>query len=220
MLNFNINRKNIIKFAIIFSLFFIFFLYSAFSYANSMSEEISKGVFRLHVIANSNSTKDQALKYKVRDSLLEYMNSLCINTKSKKEAISLAKSHINDFNEIAKKTILDNGYTYPVSVEIGQYDFPTKTYADVSLPAGIYDALRVKIGNAEGKNWWCVMFPPLCFVDISSGVVPDSSKELLKENLNDEEYTLITDSSNNSQITFKFKIVELFENIKLKLANN
>ena len=220
MLNFNIYKKNIIKLSIIFSLFIIFFLSSAFSYANSMSEEISKGVFRLHVIANSNSSEDQALKYNVRDSLLEYMNSLCINTKSKKDAITLAKAHINDFNEIAKKTILENGYTYPVSVEIGQYDFPTKTYADVSLPAGIYDALRVKIGSAEGKNWWCVMFPPLCFVDVSSGVVPDSSKEILKENLNNEEYTLITDSSNNSQITFKFKIVELFENIKLKLANN
>ena len=127
---------------------------------------------------------------------------------------------IHDFENIARKVITDNGYDYNVTVEIGQCDFPTKEYGDVSLPAGIYDALRVKIGSASGRNWWCVMFPPLCFVDVSSGVVPDSSKELLQENLNEEEYTLITDSSENPNMDFKFKLVELFQNIKLKLANN
>lgn len=220
MLKKQFRKNNIYRFLLLLILFTIFILFSAFSYVNAVSSEISNSVFRLHVIANSDSEEDQNLKYKVRDSLLEYMNSLCSNVSSKQEAISIAQNHVEDFENIAKRVISDNGYEYTVSVEIGQYDFPTKEYGDITLPAGMYDALRVKIGSATGHNWWCVMFPPLCFVDVSSGVVPDSSKELLEENMSEEEYNLITDSSNSSDLSFKFKIVELFENIKIKLATN
>lgn len=220
MLKKQFRKNNIYRFLLLLILFTIFILFSAFSYVNAVSSEISNSVFRLHVIANSDSEEDQNLKYKVRDSLLEYMNSLCSNVSSKQEAISIVQNHVEDFKNIAKRVISDNGYEYTVSVEIGQYDFPTKEYGDITLPAGMYDALRVKIGSATGHNWWCVMFPPLCFVDVSSGVVPDSSKELLEENMSEEEYNLITDSSNNSDLSFKFKIVELFENIKIKLATN
>ncbi len=87
------------------------------------------------------------------------------------------------------------------------------------MPAGTYDALRVEIGSASGRNWWCVMFPPLCFVDVSSGVVPDSSKELLQNNMSEEDYDLITDDNSSSELTFKFKLVELFENWRLQLAS-
>ena len=101
-------------------------------------------------------------------------------------------------------------------MQIGDATFPTKTYGDISLPAGNYDALKVKIGKADGQNWWCVMFPPLCFVDVSSGIVPDSSKEELRENLNEEEYDLISEN-NDQEINFKFKLVEFFQNLKLGL---
>lgn len=215
-----LTKNNILRFIILISLFTFFVLFSAFSYVNAVSEDLSNSVFRLHVIANSDSEEDQNLKLKVRDNLLEYMNSLCTGVSSKEEAITIAQNHIQDFESIAKKVIFDNGYDYNVTVEISKCDFPTKQYGDVSLPAGIYDALRVKIGSASGHNWWCVMFPPLCFVDVSSGVVPDSSKQQLQENLTAEEYDLITDSSDNSNIDFKFKVVELFQNIKLKLANS
>lgn len=215
-----LTKNNILRFIILISLFTFFVLFSAFSYVNAVSEDLSNSVFRLHVIANSDSEEDQNLKLKVRDNLLEYMNSLCTGVSSKEEAITIAQNHIQDFESIAKKVIFDNGYDYNVTVEISKCDFPTKQYGDVSLPAGIYDALRVKIGSASGHNWWCVMFPPLCFVDVSSGVVPDSSKELLQENLSNEEYDLITDSSDNSKVDFKFKVVELFQNIKIKLANS
>ena len=207
-------------FFIIFLLLAIFILLSANSYVNAVSSNIADGVFRLHVIANSDSVEDQNLKYKVRDALLDYMNSICSDVSSKEDAMNIASEHLEDFKAIAENVIYENNYTYPVSVEIGKYDFPTKNYGDVSIPAGIYDALRVKIGKASGKNWWCVMFPPLCFVDVSSGIVPNESKELLQENMSTEEYDLITNSSNNSDLNFKFKIVELFENIKIKLANN
>ena len=215
-----LKKSNLSKFFIIFLLLAIFILLSANSYVNAVSSNIADGVFRLHVIANSDSVEDQNLKYKVRDALLEYMNSICSDVSSKEDAMNIASEHLEDFKAIAENVIYENNYTYPVSVEIGKYDFPTKNYGDVSIPAGIYDALRVKIGKASGKNWWCVMFPPLCFVDVSSGIVPNESKELLQENMSTEEYDLITNSSNNSDLNFKFKIVELFENIKIKLANN
>lgn len=215
-----LKKSNLSKFFIIFLLLAIFILLSANSYVNAVSSNIADGVFRLHVIANSDSVEDQNLKYKVRDALLDYMNSICSDVSSKEDAMNIASEHLEDFKAIAENVIYENNYTYPVSVEIGKYDFPTKNYGDVSIPAGIYDALRVKIGKASGKNWWCVMFPPLCFVDVSSGIVPNESKELMQENMSTEEYDLITNSSNNSDLNFKFKIVELFENIKIKLANN
>jgi len=198
-------------------LIFMFILISAISYVQSVSKDLSSCVFRLHVIANSDSKEDQDLKYKVRDSLINYMNNLCANASNKLEAIDIANSHIEDFKSIAIKVIKDNGYDYDVSVEIGNFEFPTKSYGDISLPSGYYDALRVKIGSSSGQNWWCVMFPPLCFVDVTSGVVPEESKESLKNNLNDEDYSII--SNDNNVTNFKFKLVELFNNFNLKIAN-
>ena len=197
---------------------FVFFLiFSAYSYASSISSDLSKSVFRLHVIANSDSDEDQSLKLQVRDKLLDYMNSITANVSSKDDAIKIAQDHQKDFQIIAEQTILDKGYSYPVTVEIGNYEFPTKHYGDISLPSGYYDALRVKIGDACGHNWWCVMFPPLCFVDVTSGIVPESSKDQLKENMSSEDYSII--SNDNSLTEFKFKIVELFKNFNTRLAN-
>lgn len=201
-------------------LLFLLFLYisiSAFSYVNAVSLDIEKSVFRLHVIANSDEVEDQNLKYKVRDALISYMNSICKDVENKEEAIELAKLHLDDFKKIAEDTILENGFSYSVTVEIGNFSFPTKDYGDVSLPAGFYDALRVKIGEAKGQNWWCVMFPPLCFVNVSSGIVPDESKELMKDTLNDEEYSIIT-KEDSSEIKFKIGLIEWFMNHDLLTA--
>ena len=198
----------------------LFLLLSAYSYVNAVSNNLADSVFRLHVIANSDSKEDQELKYKVRDKLIEYMNSLTNDINSKEEVIEIAKAHLEDFKEIALNVVKENGYNYDVNVEIGNFSFPTKTYGDISFPAGFYDALKVEIGKAEGQNWWCVMFPPLCFVDVTSGVVPEESKENLEENLGDEEYELISDTENNSILNIKFKIIELFESIGTKLAEN
>lgn len=201
----------------IFLLVFLLVFYTFFcslSYATSVSNNISDCVFRLHVIANSDSDEDQNLKYRVRDSLLSYMNDLAANCSSKEEVINLANSHLSDFEKIAHDVVLENGFDYNVKVEIGNFEFPTKTYGDISLPAGFYDALKVEIGEAKGKNWWCVMFPPLCFIDISSGNLSEDSKEYLKENMSEEDYSLISDSSNN-EIQFKFKLLEFFANNNL-----
>lgn len=210
-------KKNL-KMVIILS--FLLFLYTsicAISYAQNISTDISNSVFRLHVIANSDSQEDQDLKYKVRDSLLNYMNSICENCESKQEAISIVEENKNVFKQIATNIIKEQGYSYSVNINVGNFEFPTKNYGDISLPAGYYDALRVEIGEAKGQNWWCVMFPPLCFVDITSGVVPKESKELMENSLSEEEFALVSNSSND-EIQFKFKLLEFFNNAGLITA--
>lgn len=190
-------------------LLIIYTITCAFTYVEAVSNDISNSVFRLHVIANSDSTEDQDLKYKVRDNLLNYMNTLCINCTSKEEAIKLVYNYQEEFKEIALDTIKSEGYSYDVNINIGNFKFPTKEYGDITLPAGFYDALRVEIGEAKGKNWWCVMFPSLCFIDISSGIVPEESKENLEKVLSEEEYSIISNNDEYS-IKLKFKLLELF----------
>lgn len=217
-----LNNKKNSKLGIILTLILLLIIYTiicAFSYVQAVSTDISNSVFRLHVLANSNSDADQALKYKVRDNLLKYMNGLCSNCTSKDKAIKIVTEHQDEFKQVALDTIYNEGYSYDVKINIGNFEFPTKQYGDISLPAGYYDALRVEIGEAKGRNWWCVMFPSLCFIDVSSGFVPEESKEELQKVLSDEEYSLISDSSNSS-IKFKFKLLELFANNGLLTAKN
>ena len=181
---------------------------------------MSESVFRLHVLANSDAPDDQSLKYKVRDNVLSYMNNLCLNTTTKEEAINIARSHQDEFYKIAKQTIIDNGYDYEVNIKIGIFDFPTKQYGDISFPAGSYDALRIEIGEAKGQNWWCVMFPPLCFVDMTSGIVPEDSKKTLESSLSSEEEFILINDNKSDDIQFKFKLVEFFQNVKIRTAQN
>lgn len=212
------NRKFRYSFLLLILLFLYIFV-CAFSYVNAVSSDIANSVFRLHVIANSDEKEDQELKLKVRDNVLSYMNQICENVTTKEDAIVIANDHIDEFKEIALNTIHENGYDYLVNIRIGNFSFPTKTYGDISLPAGYYDALRIEIGEAKGQNWWCVMFPPLCFVDVSSGIVPDESKKTMKDNLSDEEFSLISDNE-DSNVKFKFKLIEWFQNVKVMTAKN
>ena len=215
------NIKNS-KIGIILILSILLFLYTtiyAISYAQVISSDISNSVFRLHVIANSDSEQDQSLKYKVRDNLIKYMNNICKECSTKQESINMVTLHQEEFKQVAVETIKNEGYSYNVNIEIGNFEFPTKQYGDISLPAGFYDALKVEIGEAKGKNWWCVMFPSLCFVDISNGIVPEESKEDLQNVLTDEEYSIISDKSNYG-MKFKFKLLEFFANSKFLTAKN
>ncbi len=214
-----LNLLNNSKVKMVIILTFLFFIYTsicAISYANQVSNDIANSVFRLHVIANSDSNEDQNLKYIVRDKLLEYMNELCINCSTKEEAISIAQNNLNNFKELALQTIREEGFDYSVNVNIGNFEFPTKYYGDISLPAGYYDALKVEIGEAKGQNWWCVMFPPLCFTDVTSGVVPEESKEDLENTLTDEEFSIVSDNSLDIQV--KFKILEFLNSTGLITA--
>lgn len=209
-----IKSSNFKRFTIILLLLSLFIFISAISYVSAVSNNIANSVFRLHVIANSDNKEDQNLKYIVRDKLIEYMNEITKDCSNKEEVIAVANNNISNFEAIAKDTIKQNGFDYNVSVEIGNFEFPTKSYGDITLPAGYYDALKVKIGKASGQNWWCVMFPPLCFVDVTSGIVPEESKKEMQDSMSEEEYALIS-KTDDSEINFKFKLVEFFENIKL-----
>ncbi len=191
----------------LFILFFCFIFISAKSYANNVLDDLADNFFRLHILANSDSDEDQNLKLKVRDNIIKYMDTLSYEGLTKEDAINLTCSNLNNFKQIAEKTIIDEGYNYSVNLTIGNFYFPTKEYGNVSLPAGYYDALKIEIGNAEGKNWWCSLFPPLCFVDISAGIIDEESEEFLKENLSEDEFAIITDPSEN--VKFKFKIIEM-----------
>ena len=197
-------------------LVFIYIALLSFNYSKAISSNLSDSVFRLHIIANSDSSADQELKLKVRDKIIEYMNTLTSNSSDKKDVISMVNNHLDSFKEIALNTIKENGYNYDLNIEIGNFHFPTKSYGDISFPAGNYDALKIEIGDAIGQNWWCVLFPPLCFVNSSTGVVPDDSKNTLKENINSESYEIISEGNNSndntSDIKIKFKIIEFFNN--------
>ena len=217
ILNFMKNSK-LRNLSLLTFLLFIYIFICAKSYVSAISSDLSESVFRLHVLANSNSEEDQSLKLKVRDSLLNYMNTICSSCSTKAEAISLVNKHKQEFQKIAENTIYENGYNYSVNINIGNFYFPTKNYGDISLPAGFYDALRVEIGNAKGKNWWCVMFPSLCFIDVSSGIVDDEAKNNLEKNLENESYNIISDKS-SSEVKLKFKLIEFFAEKGLLTAN-
>ena len=199
-------RKFLKNFIILLILFFAFFAITAYSYATNISNGLSENIFRLHILANSDSEEDQTLKLKIRDAILNYMETLTTDMADKQTIIELSKQHSEDFKKIAKQVIQENGYNYNVEIEIGNFYFPTKHYGNISLPAGNYDGLKIEIGNAEGQNWWCSLFPPLCFVNISSGVIDEEGEEYLEENLSEEELAIVSNSS--SDIQFKFKIIE------------
>lgn len=200
-------RKFLKNLIILLFLFATFFIITAYSYASNVSEGLADNIFRLHILANSDSEEDQALKLKVRDAILEYMKTLTEDISDKQAVIELSKNHMENFKEIAEKVIQENGYDYSVTIEIGNFYFPTKYYGNISLPAGNYDALKIEIGEAKGQNWWCSLFPPLCFVSVTSGIVDEAGEEYLKENLSEEEFAIV--SSSSSEVEFKFKIIEM-----------
>ena len=133
--------------------------------AQNTQAALSEKVVRLHVLANSDTEEDQNLKLMVRDAILEHTEQLLKSTESRKEAEALLRGQLLELEQVASETICIAGFEYPVSVELTETAFPTKEYDGFSLPAGEYLSLRVLIGNALGQNWWCVLFPPLCFTD-------------------------------------------------------
>ncbi|WP_019121064.1 stage II sporulation protein R [Brevibacillus massiliensis] len=124
---------------------------------------------RLRIIANSDSFQDQWLKREVRDAVVAQMNEWVKDIRSFEEARSQVASRLPELQRLVDQTIQDRGFAYQAEVDFGQVPFPTKLYGSYVYPAGNYEALRIRIGKAEGQNWWCVLFPPLCFIDMSSG---------------------------------------------------
>lgn len=190
--------------------FIIFFILFALSYYTSvylynLQYSIANKIIRFHVIANSDSALDQALKLKVRDKTVEYLTPLLENSENINESRKILEQNIDNIENVAIET-LSKFSDYTAKVELTTSNFPTKTYNDYSFPAGNYEALKITIGEGEGKNWWCVMFPPLCFTD-SAIEFPEKSIETLSANLSKKELELIS-NSNKPNVQIKFKILE------------
>lgn len=152
---------------------------------------LARNTIRFHVKANSDTPIDQTLKLKVKDAVVDYIYKETGDFASAKETSLFITQNNDKIKNIAQKIIDENGFSYTVSSRFGTDTFPTKTYGDIVYPAGQYTSYTLYIGSGEGHNWWCVLYPPLCFVDTSTGVVPDSSKERLKESMTDTEYETI-----------------------------
>lgn len=199
-----LKHKKEIKFAVALALAVSILL--SLSSFEARCEELRQNVFRLHIIANSNSEFDQALKLKVRDAVINETGDIydrCLDLKSAKEAAIKNKERIYN---AAKSVINDAGMDYEVEIEIGTAFFDTRHYETFSLPAGEYEALNIRIGEAKGKNWWCVMYPSLCIA--SSGaeitdVVSEDSAEI---------------ANNPQNYVMRFKIVEIYEKLRERFS--
>ncbi len=167
-------------------------------------EDIPNHVLRLHVLANSDSNADQALKLKVRDRIVAESAGLFDGASSRKDAEKIASENLQKLQDAAQDEVIRDGYQYPVRVYLTNMYFTTRQYDTVTLPAGTYDALRVEIGSGAGHNWWCVIFPPLC--------LPAAEKrEDLKDVLNPNELRIVDGSGS---YIVRFKTLEAYEQVK------
>ena len=172
-------------------------------------EDIPNRVLRLHVLANSDSAPDQALKLKVRDRILEESADAFEGAATREEAEAVAARELPNLKDAAEDEVKKQGYDYPVGVELTNMYFTTRQYEQVTLPAGFYDALRVTIGSGKGHNWWCVIFPAMC---LPAAEPPEE----LKDVLNRSELEIV---EGNGGYVLKFKTVELYEQFEAWLKN-
>ncbi len=196
------NKIKILNISLAFA--FIFSVLLSFVTFEARCDDLRKNVFRLHILANSDSDEDQALKFAVRDAILSESDELFGDSETLSEAIAVTKDNLALIKQVAERTIAENGYDYSVSVSVDEAFFDTRVYDDFMLPAGVYEALRVEIGEAKGKNWWCVLFPSICIG--SAGDLSDTARE---------DSAQI--AKNGKKYTVRFKIVEWYETIKKKI---
>ena len=191
---------------ILFSIFYItLLLFIANTISNiNISENLSNKILRFHVLANSDSDIDQSLKLKVRDGVLNISHDLYNECKNIDEALEITKNNLYIIDKTANDIIVENGFNYNAKSYVTKEYYNTRVYDNFTLPAGVYDSLKVVIGDGQGHNWWCVMFPTVCL----SGCTTD-----FVDYLTEEETNMIE----NDKYVIKFKIVEIYEKIKSQL---
>lgn len=169
-------------------------------------------LIRFHVLANSDSPFDQAVKLKVRDAVIAYLQPLFATASDVNDARRIILENREQIIDIGQTVLAAEGIREDIHMEIGYFDFPIKAYGDVVLPAGNYEAVRILIGQGQGKNWWCVLFPPLCFIDPANATaaVPAISKN--------ENSGALEPTEPNSQVQLKWKLAELWEKCTEKAA--
>ncbi len=176
--------------------------------AQNYQREISDKILRFHVVANSNTMEDQELKLFVRDKIAEFLQEPLSLCRAKSDSEAAVKALLPQIREVARACVQSRGYDYPVSVEIGERYFPEKTYGDMTFPRGYYEALTINIGSGSGRNWWCVLFPNLCFTDAVTAAVPEESRDLLKDELCEETYESLFEGD---KVQLRFKLAEIFQ---------
>ncbi len=185
--------------------------------STQIQENIAKNIIRLHVIANSDSDIDQQLKLAVRDEIISSLQASLKNADSIAQAEEILLSQQEKICSSAQKVLAANNHSETVKVTLESRYFPIKQYGDLTFPAGIYQALCIEIGRAQGRNWWCVLFPSLCFVDETTATVPEESKDKLKENLSEEEYDALSSpvpSEENTKPELRFGILDWITDLK------
>ncbi|AYE34719.1 stage II sporulation protein R [Clostridium septicum] len=177
-------------------------------------EDVADQIIRFHVIANSDSEEDQALKLKVRDKVVEYASSKLSDCENLDEARKEILNDKDEMERIAREVIEENGYDYNVISMLSRENFPDKMYGDLVFPQGEYEAYRILIGDASGQNWWCVMFPPLCFVDGTKDAIKTNDTEKKLEKLIDEAES--NNEKEEPKVEFKFKFLESLKGLSNK----
>lgn len=179
-------------------------------YSDSEERQLQKGIasniIRFHVRAESDSKEDQWLKLQVKEAVLAYISPVLSKSQSVDESRQLLYNESENIRNVAAATLRSLGDESDVNMYFENCYFPMKTYGDMTFPPGEYEAFRVDIGEAQGKNWWCVLYPPLCFVDAVYGEVPEESKEELKGVLTEEEYSMVS----GENVKFRFKYLKIF----------
>ncbi|BCZ44486.1 stage II sporulation protein R [Clostridium gelidum] len=194
-------------------------------------DEVKDSLIRFHVIANSDNEEDQNLKLKVKNKVIDYLYPYLNNSQSLDESRQIIKDRMQEVKKLAEEVIKDNNYEYDIQVELSRENFPDKSYGNITLPQGNYEAFRIIIGDGQGKNWWCVMFPPLCFVDESKAEVEyDKTENKINSRKNNSNLEMDLDSNENkyegldtqndnsknnnkNDVQIKFKIVEIINNL-------
>lgn len=177
-----------------------------------IQKSIASHIIRLHVVANSDSEKDQQLKLMVKDKIVAGLREKLKEADNLNDARTIIRNETEQIEKMATEEMRQQGYDYIATASLGNSYFPIKKYGDMTFPAGEYEALRVQIGQAKGQNFWCVMYPTLCFVDSTYQVVPEESKEELKSTLTDEEYQALLGEDKN--VTFGFKLLDWVDNLR------
>lgn len=187
-----LSKTPIFLVAIIIGLIYTYMKSSPVVAVEDLQPGISEKIIRFHIVANSDSDDDQELKLKVKEAVVAYTSALLENSSSIEESETLINEHYDEILSIAKATVSENGYSYPVYCTMGYEYFPTKSYGNYTFPPGQYKAFQIKIGEAKGKNWWCVLYPPLCFIDICHGTYGNYDNNILSKTLTSEEYDAVT----------------------------
>ena len=184
--------------------------------SEALASRIAPEILRFHILANSDSDEDQQLKMEVKGLVIDYVNENLGENATKETTAAWLTDHSEAIEDMAHRYLLSRGKDYPVSLMLTRDYFPTKAYGDMVFPCGTYDAARITIGSGNGHNWWCVLYPPLCYTDSVNAVVPEHSKETLKQLIPEDDYEALLPESERTarapekpRVRIRFRLPEL-----------